>query len=101
MRRATDGSHGNCSMPRTHLLWAWLALLLILLALLVVVRQPRFPAMPDLTAIEDAGARKRAFYDYLLPIVRYQNARIRQDRERLLDIAGQGGEPGWSTRRWL
>ncbi|GAB3269498.1 glucosaminidase domain-containing protein [Parahaliea aestuarii] len=88
-------------MTRKHILCTWLALLLILLALLVVVREPRFPAMPDLTAIEDVGARKQAFYDYLLPIVRYHNARIRQDRERLLDIAGEGAEPGWSARRWL
>ena len=65
----------------------------------------RDPApLPDFSRFADASAKKQAFFDFLTPLVREENARIRQDRERLGEIAKAheaGTSPGWLDRRFI
>lgn len=42
--------------------------------------------VPDFASIRDVKAKKKAFFDFMRPIVRAENERIRQNRERLLSI---------------
>lgn len=69
---------------------------------MLVLRQP--PPLPDFQSIDDAKARKRAFFSYLIPLVEKENARIAEQRERLLALSaalGNGEEPGWLEQRQL
>jgi len=66
------------------------------------VLQP--PEPPAFTAIEDVAARKRAFFEFLQPIVAAENKVIRVQRERLLRLrerlaSGQTLES--DQREWL
>lgn len=50
--------------------------------------QPAIPfkPLPDFTTYKDVTERKRAFFNYLRPYVKRENARLRSLREQLLDI---------------
>jgi Bax protein len=83
----------------------WLLAALLLLAavfIAVVLRQPA--PLPDFQSIEDAQARKRAFFSYLIPLVETENARIAREREKLLELAADledSSKPGWLQERQL
>jgi len=79
---------------------------LVLEALLAasIVRIRDAPTLPDFDAVEDVSERKRAFFEFLMPIVVEENRRVLEQRERLLDLAAglrAGERPGWLDRRWL
>ncbi|MBI1194258.1 MAG: glucosaminidase [Gammaproteobacteria bacterium] len=42
--------------------------------------------VPDFSAIKDVSAKKKAFFDFIRPIVQSENERILQVRERLISI---------------
>lgn len=81
---------------------ARLSALLLLLAgslLLLSVDKPHpgavsLPALPA----DDIAARKAAFFNFLRPIVRHHNDRIREEREFVLSLDGKS-ELGWLERR--
>lgn len=52
------------------------------------------PALPE----DDISARKKAFFDFLRPIVRHHNDRIRDERAFLLELDAKE-PPGWLKRR--
>lgn len=84
--------------------WFTVTIFLALVVGTIILTQPRFPGLPDLAEVEDTGEMKQAFYDYLVPIVDYQNDQIREDRERLAGIVERfdgGEEPGWLETRWI
>lgn len=79
-----------------------LVLVALLAASIVGVREDR--RLPDFDAIEDISERKQAFFEFLAPIVMAENARVLEQRARLLDLAGKlraGERIGWLDRRWL
>ncbi|MEE4298001.1 MAG: glucosaminidase domain-containing protein [Pseudomonadales bacterium] len=45
--------------------------------------------LPDFAAIDDLSRRKQAFFDYLLPLVEANNARVRGIRAELLELRGR------------
>ena len=45
--------------------------------------------VPDFAAIKDVKAKKKAFFDFMRPIVLSENAKVAKSRERLLAIAAQ------------
>ncbi|MDZ7770569.1 MAG: hypothetical protein U5K38_16650 [Woeseiaceae bacterium] len=53
------------------------------------------PEFPD----EDISARKQAFFDFLRPIARDHNERIREDREELQALAAQESLGYFDRRR--
>jgi len=60
--------------------------------------------LPDFSSIKPVDERKRAFFEFLAPIVRAENARVLEQRRRLLEIAEaaeRGARPDWLDRRWL
>jgi len=59
---------------------------LALLALWALLR-PAPETLPDFTGIERVEVRKEAFFEFLAPIVTSENARVLQQRQRLLEIA--------------
>lgn len=81
------------------------AIALMCLTLVVgfaVVPWPR--QLPEFDAFEDAAARKQAFFEFLAPVVEKENARVLEQRARLLELAGRlraGDRIGWLDRRWL
>lgn len=86
--------------------WAQPALLAIVAIAVVFVLVtwliPDRPGNEDLPDFdhENIDERKQAFFDYLRPIVRYQNERIAEEREWLL-AATESGSPNWFERRRL
>lgn len=66
--------------------------LLVVLAMLwfihdhVRVKSPGDVSLPDFASIEDATERKQAFLDFLRPVVDYENARLLEQRKRLLTL---------------
>lgn len=46
----------------------------------------RFPPLPDFNSYKQTENRKAAFFDYLTPIIEYQNEKILKDRGRLGSI---------------
>ena len=58
-------------------------------------------APPDFSAIESVQARKTAFFAYVQPIATKVNAKILDDRSRLLDVAESKGVIGWWDRRFV
>lgn len=77
---------------------AWLAVAAFAVAFVLVVRlipdRPGNEALPEFD-IEDVPARKKAFFDYLRPVVHYYNERIGEEREWLLGVTKTG------SRDWL
>ena len=55
----------------------------------------RFPALPNFKNYEQTEKRKAAFFDYLTPIIEYQNEKILRDRNRLEHLSKLivNGEP--------
>ncbi|MBU2113044.1 MAG: glucosaminidase domain-containing protein [Gammaproteobacteria bacterium] len=47
---------------------------------------PSFVPLPDFNQYTDTTAKKRAFFNYLRPYVKRENARLRSLRQQLLDI---------------
>ncbi|MDZ7670120.1 MAG: glucosaminidase domain-containing protein [Gammaproteobacteria bacterium] len=67
-------------------------------------RGPGSGPLPAFHEIEQVAEKKQEFFDYLTPIVRAENDRIRAQRARLLEIVdanAEGDPPGWQDRRFL
>lgn len=68
-------------------------------------RAPGTGPLPSFHEIDRVAVRKQQFFDYLTPVIRAENARIRAQRERLLGIArawrDRGEPPGWVERQLL
>ena len=47
-----------------------------------VVTPPPAVALPDFASYVDVKEKKSAFFEYLLPLVRFSNQLVRVDRER-------------------
>lgn len=58
---------------------------------------PGATSLPELPA-DDIDARKQAFFEFLRPIVRHHNNRIRDERAFVLSLDPNDG-PGWLQRR--
>lgn len=70
----------------------------------VALYRPAPQPLPDFSRLDNATERKTAFFEFLAPIVADQNARVRAQRERLLEVAprvSDGQRLGWSDRRWI
>lgn len=70
----------------------------------VRVKNPGDRALPDFRVIKDTDDRKRAFIEFLVPVVQYENARVRRQREKLLDILEDledGDEAAVHQHAWL
>lgn len=78
---------------------------LVCLTLVVgFVVSPAPQQLPEFNAMEDASARKQAFFEFLAPVVEKENARVLEQRRRLLEHAEwlrAGKRIGWMDRRWL
>lgn len=64
----------------------------------------RFGKLPDFASIDDVGEMKQAFYEFLQPVVVYENERIRAQRRELAalrEVLAAGEELGWLQRRRL
>jgi len=61
--------------------------------------QPR-PGVPDFRQYTAGPERKAAFFDFVRPLIEAENARVRDDRARLLAIIDRD-DPGWLDRRWV
>ncbi len=93
--------------PSRHRLY--IAVAVVLLVLLVFFRwhsaeRTDFGELPDFAGIEDVAAMKKAFYEYLTPIITHHNNSIRINRARLKALQKQGLVPGdlpQDEQRWL
>ncbi|MEJ2602711.1 MAG: glucosaminidase domain-containing protein [Gammaproteobacteria bacterium] len=56
--------------------------------------------MPDFRQFEAGAERKTRFFEFLVPMIEAENARIAADRQRLLGLA-EKETVGWFDRRWL
>ena len=68
------------------------------------VKSPGAVELPDFASIEATAERKRAFVEFLRPIVEYENRRVLEQRERLQDLLGRlesGDELAAHDRAWL
>ncbi|WP_028670592.1 glucosaminidase domain-containing protein [Saccharospirillum impatiens] len=55
---------------------------------------------PDFTEFAAGDARKTAFFDFMVPLVKQENEAVLSSRARLLALQEEGS-PGWAERRWL
>ena len=53
------------------------------------VSQPRNERVPDFSAYRDVGLKKRVFFEFMLPRIREVNAKIRNQRTRLITLSGK------------
>jgi Bax protein len=83
-----------------RMLFSALAAAAALLVVVVLVLALRPGPMPDFTAYEAGPERKSQFFEFMRPLIREENARILEQRERLQALADEG-EVGWLDRRWL
>lgn len=70
----------------------------------VTERGPGAEPLPPFHEIEQVSVKKQRFFEYLTPVIRAENERIREQRARLLEIARDrdaGEAPGWLARRFL
>ncbi|HKI61165.1 MAG TPA: glucosaminidase domain-containing protein [Mariprofundaceae bacterium] len=61
-------------------------------------------AVPDFSSIKDSVAKKKAFFDFLRPIIRSENAKVAKKRERMLAISGMldnGDTVSQKDQTWL
>jgi len=61
-------------------------------------------AVPDFSTIKDSKAKKKAFFDFMRPIVRSENAKVAKTRERMLAISGMldnGDTVSQKDQTWL
>jgi Bax protein len=56
--------------------------------------------LPDFRAYEAGPNRKAEFFEFVRPLVAAENAHVRRDRKRLIEIASQP-EFSWLDRWWL
>lgn len=77
-----------------------IALLFVLAPVLGVWLPLGASTAPDFSDYAAGDARKEAFFDYMVPLVRQENEAILSSRERLLAIQEEGA-PGWVDRRWM
>ncbi len=80
------------------------ALLLLIGGALVLGLRPAPGPLPDFDLDGPVEARKQAFFEFLAPLVREENARVAAQRERLLALEDRfeaGQPPGWWAQRWL
>ena len=54
---------------------------------------------PDFAKIEDIATRKQAFFEFLIPLIEYQNQNILTIRQRLLKIEAEYNKSGLFSRR--
>ena len=83
---------------------AYAVVCLVLLFLILRLATQTFPPLPDIAAYESATARKNAFFNYLKPIIEFQNLRILSSRARLQRIHEEllaGESITWTDERWL
>ncbi len=59
------------------------------------------PSPPDFAAIQDVKERKAKFFAYLEPLASQVNAKVLEDRSRLLAIAESKGAMSWWDRRFV
>lgn len=60
--------------------------------------------IPDFGAIQDTDTKKTKFFNFLSPMVKKENSRIRKQRERILSVyqtANDNAGISWRDRRWL
>ncbi len=60
--------------------------------------------VPDFAAMKDSHAKKKAFFDFLRPIIRAENAKVAKIRVRMLDIStlvDNGDEVIAEDQKWL
>ncbi len=57
-------------------------------------------AVPDFESLVAGPERKAEFFAFMRPLLESQNAQVQEDRDRLLELAGQG-QPGYFAQRWL
>lgn len=94
---------GDAGLHLGHGLVLFAGLLLVGGALLLGLHPASGP-LPDFDIDGPVEARKQAFFEFLAPLIREENARVAAQRERLLALEARmeaGQEPGWWARRWL
>ncbi|MBY6203494.1 glucosaminidase domain-containing protein [Halomonas denitrificans] len=102
-KRETTLPSADGGLHLGHGLVAFAALLLVTGALVLGLRPAPGP-LPDFDLDGPADARKQAFFEFLAPLVREENARVAAQRERLLALEARleaGQAPGWWAGRWL
>jgi len=60
--------------------------------------------VPDFASIKDSKAKKKAFFDFMRPIVRSENAKVAKARERMLAISAMldnGEQIPRAEQQWL
>ena len=70
----------------------------------VTEQGPGTGPLPPFHEIEQVSVKKQRFFEYLTPVIRAENERIREQRARLLEISeavDAGESPGWMARRFL
>lgn len=72
---------------------------ILVLAMWLGPEEPGDGPLPEF-AQEDIDVRKKAFFDYMRPIVRHYNEQILEDREWLLSVS-ESDSLGWRARRRL
>jgi Bax protein len=80
----------------TTLVVAAAAVLVIVAAVLALRPEP----VPDFRDWKAGAERKERFFEFMRPLIREENARILEQRERLRSLAA-AEEVGWFDRRWL
>ncbi len=58
-------------------------------------------ALPDFGEFEQVQAKKDAFFGFMLPLVKQENRRIAELRQKLIELSGQLGQLSGSQRAWL
>lgn len=58
-------------------------------------------SLPDFSGFEDVDAKKRAFFEFLLPLVKQENQRIETLRAHLLSLAARVDSLRENELRWL
>lgn len=65
---------------------------------------PGIEPLPAFHEIEQVSVKKERFFEYLTPVIRAENERIRKQRERLIGVVESyraGEDLGWSDRRFV
>lgn len=102
MRPSTGERYGW--VGRLHLGHGLVLIAGMLLAAGLLLFGLRSDSLPDFDFDGPVELRKQAFFDYLAPLIEAENAKIAEQRARLLSIEQRieaGGTPGWWDRRWL
>ncbi len=73
---------------------------MLLAAAALMVFLPRPQALPDFSSYAAGPERKARFFEFMQPLITAENARVMQDRVRLLSLAADE-TLGWRDRRWL